>query len=93
MTVTRARVIDAHADGICSVIRCKAGEKERSQDPQQFGLSNWKHKRFHLLRWGSVKILQVLDICSWVLSLDLLQFRQRDTSFHFLFPFPNHLKF
>jgi len=93
MTVTRARLIDAHADGIYSVTRRKTGEEERSQDSQQFGLSNWKHKSFHLLRWGSVKTLQVLDICSWVLSLGLLQFRQRGTSFHFLFPFPNHSKF
>ena len=54
MTVTRARLIDAHADGIYSVTRRKTGEEERSQDSQQFGLSNWKHKSFHLLRWGSV---------------------------------------
>lgn len=32
MTVTRARLIDAHAGGIYSLTRCKIGEKERSQE-------------------------------------------------------------
>lgn len=44
MTVTRARLTDAHADGIYSVTRCKTGEEKRSQDSQQFGLSNWKQE-------------------------------------------------
>lgn len=75
-----------NAAGIYSLIRCKICEKGVKDHSNFLASAHWKNKSFHLSRWRKMQALELLDIHSLALSLDLLQFTWRD-NFLFLPPF------